>query len=222
MNSFINVLLLVVSAPAFILTIFVGFDLPIEMLRMQASEIPYLSLIFLVLAAILFVISLRRTIRRWSGLYLVNQRDKYVYNAEIKLERKKRVIVYTIIESVILAYLGYAYIKITSEAWAPSMVMFIFSIEGLLFLTYGLLARKFRVGITSKAVLVADREVGVLYFSGLRKISISQQSVYFEYIGNLQLNFPVDCLNEENKNEFFSILKQQVDENSVLFRIVEK
>ncbi len=98
MNSFINVILLVVSLPTFLLTIFVGYDLPIESLRIQATEIPYLPYIFLGLAAVLFVFSLRRTLRRWSGLYLVNQRSKYVFNAEIKIERKKRVVVYTVLE----------------------------------------------------------------------------------------------------------------------------
>jgi hypothetical protein len=222
MNSFINVILLVVSLPTFLLTIFVGYDLPIESLRMQATEIPYLPYIFLGLAAVLFVFSLRRTLRRWSGLYLVNQRSKYVFNAEIKIERKKRVVVYTVLESVILAYLGYAYTAITPLAIAPSIVMYVFSVEGMIFLSYGLLAKKFRVGITSKAVLVADREVSVLYFSGLRQISISQQTVYFEYIGNLQMNFPVDCLDGQNKSDFFETLRGQVDENRVLFRILEK
>jgi len=222
MNSFINVILLVVSLPTFLLTIFVGYDLPIESLRMQATEIPYLPYIFLGLAAVLFVLSLRRTLRRWSGLYLVNQRSKYVFNAEIKIERKKRVVVYTVLESVILAYLGYAYTAITPLAIAPSIVMYVFSVEGIIFLSYGLLAKKFRVGITSKAVLVADREVSVLYFSGLRQISISQQTVYFEYIGNLQMNFPVDCLDGQNKSDFFETLRGQVDENRVLFRILEK
>ncbi|MBM3429681.1 MAG: hypothetical protein FJX99_01710 [Bacteroidetes bacterium] len=222
MNSFINVILLVVSLPTFLLTIFVGYDLPIESLRMQATEIPYLPYIFLGLAAVLFVLSLRRTLRRWSGLYLVNQRSKYVFNAEIKIERKKRVVVYTVLESVLLAYLGYAYTAITPLAIAPSIVMYVFSVEGMIFLSYGLLAKKFRVGITSKAVLVADREVSVLYFSGLRQISISQQTIYFEYIGNLQINFPVDCLDGQNKSDFFETLRGQVDENRVLFRILEK
>jgi len=118
--------------------------------------------------------------------------------------------------------LGYAYSAITPLAIAPSIVMYVFSVEGIIFLSYGLLAKKFRVGITSKAVLVADREVSVLYFSGLRQISISQQTVYFEYIGNLQMNFPVDCLDGQNKSDFFETLRGQVDENRVLFRILEK
>ena len=222
MNSFINVLLLFVSLPMFLFTIFVVFDLPIETLRIQAQEIPHLDYIFAGFAAILFAISLRRTIRRWSGLYLVNQRKKYAFNAEIKSERKKRIIIYTMLEAVILAYFGYTYTALTTEAWAPSAVMYTFAIEGVIFLTYGLLARKFRVGITSKAVLVSDREVKVLYFSGLRQISIEQQSIYFEYINNLQLNFPIDCLDEGNRDEFFGYLRNQVDEDRVLFRILEK
>ncbi len=222
MNSFINVLILLVSFPTFLLTIFVGFDLTIDSLRMQATEIPYLNYIFLALSMVLGTLSLRRSIRRWSGLFLVNQRSKYLFNAEIKTERKKRVVIYSILESVILGYFGYAYTAITPLAFAPSIVMYVFSAEGMVFLGYGLLAKKFRIGITSKAVLVSDREVYVMYFSGLQEISISQQSVYFTYLGNLQLNFPINCLDDNNKVDFFETIKTQIDQDKVLLRIQER
>jgi hypothetical protein len=48
MNSFINILLLIVTFPTMLLCIFIGFDLPIEFLRTTARTMPYASEILLV------------------------------------------------------------------------------------------------------------------------------------------------------------------------------
>ena len=71
------------------------------------------------------------------------------------------------------------------------------------------------MGITSKAVVVADRDVSVLYFSGLRKVSIHQQSIYFDYIKGLQLSFPIDCMEKDQHDVFFNVLEEQLDTDKV-------
>ena len=71
------------------------------------------------------------------------------------------------------------------------------------------------MGITSKAVVAADRDVSVLYFSGLRKVSIHQQSIYFDYIKGLQLSFPIDCMEKDQHDVFFNVLEEQVDTEKV-------
>jgi hypothetical protein len=76
----------------------------------------------------------------------------------------------------------------------------------------------FRVGITSKAVLVSDREIILIYLAGLRKVSISQQTVYFDYIQDLQLSFPIDCVEVSERSTFFTSLEAQLDPNRVLFQ----
>ena len=75
----------------------------------------------------------------------------------------------------------------------------------------------FRVGLSSKALIVADRDVTLLYFTGLRKVSIHQQTIYFDYIKDLQLSFPLDCIQPEMKDEFFAQLKDQVNTDKVFF-----
>lgn len=76
----------------------------------------------------------------------------------------------------------------------------------------------FRVGLSSKAILVADREVLLIYLNGLRKVSVSQQTVYFDYSENLQLSFPLDCIEEPQKANFFNALEGQIDRDRVLFQ----
>ncbi len=220
MNSFINVLLLVFTLPTMLLSIYVGFDLPVEFLRTTTAQLPYLDYGFLGLGLILLVISLRRSIRRWMGVRMTKQKSKYKWNSTVSAQRKIRVVVYTILESAVMASLGLAYYYLTPFAWFPSLVMLFFSLEGLLFL---IVCHKnlFRIGITTKAILVADREVILIYLSGLRQVSISQQTVYFDYLENLQLTFPTDCVEEKEREQFFNTLKEQVNRDKVLFKNVD-
>ena len=218
MNSFINILILIFCAPAFILAIFVGNDLQIEFLKMDAREIPYLNEIFLGFALIFALISARRSLRRWTGLFILSKQKRFVLNQPIDNKRNQRVVIYNILESAVYSFLAFAFLKNTPLAFAPALVMYFFAAEGLLFLFIGLFFKKFRYGVSTKAVIVADREVRVLYFKGLRQISITQLSVNFDYIGGLHLNFPIDCVGKGEREEFFETIRNQVDSNKVLFR----
>jgi len=56
-----------------------------------------------------------------------------------------------------------------------------------------------------------------LYLSGLRKVTIHQQTVFFEYIKDLQLAFPLNCIPKENQKEFKEQLEASVDRDKVFF-----
>ncbi len=83
------------------------------------------------------------------------------------------------------------------------------------FLLVGLLRKGFRVGVTTKAVIMADRDVQLVYFSGLRKVSIHQDSLYFDYIKDLQLFFPLDSIDPQDRDSFFDSLSDQLDKDKV-------
>lgn len=217
MNSFINVLLLVITFPTMLLSVFVGFDLPIELLKTSGARIPFRFEVFLGLGLLYAVISLRRSVRRWMGVRMTSQKAKFVWNGEISRERKQRVILYTVIESTLLFFLASAYYFVTKEALFISSVLLFFSLESLLFLLVNS-RNKFRVGLTSKAVLVSDREIILIYLAGLRKVSVSQQTIYFDYIQDLQLSFPIDCIEENERQGFFKNLEAQLNPDRVLFQ----
>jgi hypothetical protein len=201
-------------------SVFVRFDLPLEMFKTTAGQLPYRFELFLGFGLMLLVISVRRTIRRWVGIRMVNQTNKFKWSGKISGARKQRVIVYTIIESAVLVLFGLAFIGLTREAWFPSAVMVFFGLEGIVYLLINA-KNKFRVGLSSKAILTVDREVILLYMEGLRKVSVSQQTIYFDYIQDLQLSFPTDCIEENERADFFENLKQSVNRDKVLFRINE-
>jgi hypothetical protein len=201
-------------------SVFVRFDLPLEMFKTTAGQLPYRFELFLGFGLMLLVISVRRTIRRWVGIRMVNQTNKFKWSGKISVARKQRVIVYTIIESAVLVLFGLAFIGLTREAWFPAVVMVFFGLEGIVYLMINA-KNKFRVGLSSKAILTVDREVILLYMEGLRKVSVSQQTIYFDYIQDLQLSFPTDCIEENERADFFENLKQSVNRDKVLFRVNE-
>ena len=215
MNRFINALLIFVLFPTMAFTIFVGFDLPVEFLKTSGSQLPYRFEIFLALGLLLLIINLRRSIRRWMGMRIVNQKSKFKWNAPMSRERIRRVWVYTLLESLVMFFIGMALYQVSHEAWMPAIAFWFGAADNIVFLIIGSMNKRFRAGITSKAVIVADRDVNLVYFSGLRRVTLHQDSIYFDYIKDLQLSFPVDCIDEKDKEVFFETLEAQIDRNKV-------
>lgn len=217
MNRFINVLLIVLLAPTMLVTIFVGFDLPIQFLRVSGSELPYKEYVFLGLGLLILMINVRRSVRRWMGMYIVSKSKKFKWNHEVTSERKSRVVTYLVLEAVIFSTMAIGLYSVTNEAWMPAVGFLFPAIDNMIFMIVGLAKNAFRVGLSSKALIVADREVTLLYFTGLRKVSTHQQTIYFDYIKDLQLSFPLDCIPESMRKDFFDTLKQQVNTDKVFF-----
>jgi hypothetical protein len=215
MNNFINALLLFLLFPIMAFTIAVGFDLPIEFLKTSGAQFPYRFEVFLIAGVLIFSINVRRSIRRWMGMHLVNQLKKFTWNAPMSNERIKRVKVYTIMEAAVLFFIGTTLYELTPEAIIVACGFWFATADNLVFLLVGTQKHRFRIGITKKAVIAADREVSVLYFSGLRRVSIQQQTIYFDYIKELQLYFPLDCIPTGEQDAFFAAVEGAVDTEKV-------
>lgn len=217
MNRSINVLLVFLLIPIMLVTIFVGFDLPLTFLKTTGAEMPYREQIFLGLGLIVLMVNLRRSIRRWIGMMTVSKVKKFKWNEPISLSRKKRVLTYSILEIIVMTFVAVALYIVSPEAWFPATAFLVSAVDNLIFTVVGLKTNNFRIGLSSKALIIADREIIVLYFTGLRQVSQHQQSIYFDYIKGLQMDFPTDCIQEENREEFFKTLEAQMDPERVFF-----
>jgi hypothetical protein len=151
------------------------------------------------------------------GMFIVNKADRFKWNKVVSSVRLKRIILYTFLDATIMSCIGIAINKLTGVYHPPAIVLFAFSLENIVFLIVGS-RNKFRVGISSKAVIVADREVTIGYFSGLRQVTLGTESIYFDYIKNLQLSFPTDCIDEEHIDSFRSSVKSMIDRDRVFVR----
>lgn len=215
MNRFYNAALLAIGFPTLFFAIYVGFDLPLGIFNSSGAILPFRGEIFLVLGLLIAIINVRRSVRRWTGLRLVGQVQEYRWNESVSKDRITRVWLYNFLEALVMAVMAYAIYKVSPEAWFPACAYLICTVDNILFTIVGASGKKFRVGLTAKAVLVSDRDVEVIYFSGLRKIEKQQDSLFFIYRDGMQLNFPLNCIQEENKPEFFKHLREVVDKDKV-------
>ncbi len=215
MNRSINILLLVVSFPAMALSIFVGFDLPIEFLHTTASQLPYKAEIFYVIAGLLLLLIARRSVQRWVGVGMTRKPERFIWCAPIGAERQKQVRMYLILEAAVALAFVFGCWQLTIESWPLMVVYGLMCLDQLLFLAIA--SKWFRIGITQKALVVADRELRVLYFQGLRRVELHQQTIYFEYIEDLQLHFPTNCVPEGKFAEFRDTLESRVNRDKVFF-----
>jgi hypothetical protein len=209
--------MLLILFPVLAFTIFVGFDLPIEFLKTSGKNVPYKEHIFLSFAGILLLVGARRAIRRWMGLRLVNQIAKFQWNQPMSKARIKQVNLYLILEATMHFFIAIGTYVVAPESYPVSIVMFLLGIEHLIFAGVGTSGKKFRIGITSKAIVVADRDVKIAYFSGLRQVSTQQQSIFFDYIKELQISFPLDCISNEDRAGFRNTIEKNVNRDRVFF-----
>jgi hypothetical protein len=219
-NSFINILTLVLTFPLLALAIFSGYDIPIDSLGLTGSEISYQNEMFLALGICIFLIQIRRSSRRWMALNLVNKVDRFQWNETVSQSRKRRVITYNFIEAVVMISLGIGLLLCTTRTIVPASVFFLFSLDSIIFSLYG--KDKFRVGLSTKAIFIADREIILIYFTGLRQITVHQQTIYFDYIENLQLAFPTNCVEESKLSGFFEKLETVIDKDRVFMNNINQ
>ena len=149
-------------------------------------------------------------------MLIVSRKAKFKWNAPVSKARARRVFTYLILEALVMAFAGIALYKITPLAWMPALGYLFGALDSVVFAMIGG-RHRYRIGLSSKALIVADREVTILYFKGLRKVSVHQQSIYFDYVKGLQLSFPSNCVEENNRAEFFEMLEDQLDPEKVYF-----
>jgi hypothetical protein len=217
MNKFVNILLLLISFPALAFVVYIGFDFPVEFLKTTGNNIPFKQEIFLGFGAILLTVGGRRSMKRWTGMRMVSQISRFQWNYPMGKSRIRQANMYLNLEAMMHLFLAFATYTITPQAWPISAVYLMLGIDHLIFEIYGTSRNKFRVGITKNAIVVADRDVKIIYFSGLRKVSTQQQSLFFDYIKELQIAIPIDAVAAENRTSFRETIEQIVDRDKVFF-----
>ena len=217
MNKSVNILLFILFIPTAILTVLVGFDLPIGFLRITGDTLPYAQEIFYVLAGLFFILGARRSVQRWSGLKMVSDTNRFLWNKPMDKKRVGRVHMYLILEGVFHLSFAIMLYGVTPLFWPVGLVLAVLALDHFFFAMIGRKKDLFRIGITKNAIVFADREVKVMYLSGLRRITVQQQSLYFDYIKDLQLSASLDGISLEDRNSFRETIEASVDRNVVFF-----
>lgn len=186
-------------------------------LQIHGEEFEYKEIVFGIAAGLIFLLGVSRSSRKWSGIRIVNQIDRFQFNTPISRDRIQRVILNNSIEIVGFFLLGGVFIIFSKDAVFITLIFVIFIVDAVINTIRGVLGRKYRVGMTRKALVSVDREVIAIYFKGLKRISMQKDLLFFEYTNDLVLDFSLHTVPPEKQEEFLELLRRNVDENKVYF-----
>ncbi|MGV3629631.1 MAG: hypothetical protein ACO1O6_00400 [Bacteroidota bacterium] len=217
MNKFINIVLLLILFPAMSLAIIIGFDVPLDFLKVSGANIPYKLETFSAFAGLVLIIGLRRSLRRWMGVRMVSQLSRFQWNQPMGANRYRQSMLYLTLEALVHISVAFGLIMLTDYTLPLVAVLTILALDHLLFGWISRAKQLFRVGITPKAILVADRDLKAVYFTGLRKVSRQQQTLFFDYVKEFQIAFPADCIADNEHESFKDALEKNLNRDSVFF-----
>lgn len=198
-------------------SLFVGFDLPIELIKMSGANAPYKTELFYSFALVLLLILMNRSIKRWMGIRMVNQTNRFQWNVPLNNDRNKQVILYLILEASVHFFVAFSLYKITPQSLPIVIVLALFGLDHLILGLLGKYKHLFRIGMTSKAILLADREVKAIYFSGLKEVDLQQKSLFFDYKEGLQLSIPSDSIPMNDIAEFKTKFERNIKRDQIYF-----
>lgn len=178
---------------------------------------PYKELIFSTVAGLIFLLGAFRSYRKWSGLNVVNQINRFQFNTANSQYRNKLVVSINLIEVFSFLFLAIAFMVFYNKAFYLPIIFFVFIIDSLLNTWEGTKGKRYRIGMTNKAIISADREVVIIYFKGLKHVSKQNDLMFFEYVNDLVLTLPLSSIPPEKQGEFVERLRTVVDEKKVYF-----
>ena len=112
MNKGVNILVIFLIIPLFILGIIAGFDLNAIGI-FEGVETPYLKEIYLVAAGIIGILLAIRGVQRWFGLRIFNHQEKFVWSGSVSRERLGRIRLYLVLENSYLLFVGLYFLWIS-------------------------------------------------------------------------------------------------------------
>jgi hypothetical protein len=219
MNRVFNIWILIITVLTFPFAIAVGKNLDFSLfgVSIQGEEFIYKELVFSISAGLIFLLGAIRSSRKWLGMRVVQQVKRFKFSTPVSEQRKKRVLLYNSIEIIFYLVFAAGLIYFSMSALFVALVFIILALDSLINTILGVKGKRYRLGLTKKAVVMADRETKAIYFNGLKKISKHQQTLYFEYVNGLVLHFPTNLLPDEEWSDFASSLKEQVSPEKVYY-----
>lgn len=219
MNKVFNIWILIITVLTYPVAIAVGKNLDFSLfgLSVQGEEFPHKELYFAICAGLIFLFGAIRSSKKWLGLRVVKQVDRFQFSTPISEKRKRRVRLYNILEIAFYLIFAGGLIYFSEFALYVALVYVILAFDNAINTILGLSKKQYRIGMTKKAIVMADRETKAIYFKGLKKVSHHQQTLYFEYVNGLVLHFPDDMIPKTEWEKFVRTLKANVSPEKVYY-----
>ena len=220
MNKFYNIWTLIITILTIPFVYAVGWNIDFSFfgLNVPGEEFKYADLFFGIAAGIVFALGVLRASKKWAGINITRQKNRFLFYTTISNSRLKRVVLYNVLEMSFYLVFAFFFLVVMQTALYIGLVFVLLFLENLINTLFGVLKQTYSIGITSKAIIFVDRDVKAIYFKGLKKISKHQQTLYFEYINDLVLHIPTNIIPEEKETQFIETLQGIADPTKVYYQ----
>jgi len=219
MNRIYNVWIFILSLATLPFAFAVGLnkDFGLFGITIPGEEFQHKELVFGLSAGLILFLGARRAFKRWGGIRVLKQRKRFQFSSIISPERSKFVVMNNIIEMIFYLLIALVFVYFSREAVLVILVLVILSIDTLINTIFGVAQQKYRIGMTKKAIVSADREIKAIYFKGLKRITKHENMLFFEYINDLVLELPISSIPESRRVEFMELLRSNIDDKKVFY-----
>jgi hypothetical protein len=219
MNKFFNIWTLIFTIITIPFTLAVGWNNDFSILgwNVPGVEFQYADLLFGIAAGVVFVLGVLRASKKWAGINITRQKNRFIFFSNISKSRLNRVVLYNIIEMFFYLIFAFFFIIVMQTAIYLGLVFVLLFLENIINTLFGVFKQTYSIGITSKAIIFVDRDVKALYFKGLKRVSKHQQTIYFEYVNDMVLHIPTNVIPDDAEQEFLKTLQGIVDPSKVYY-----
>jgi hypothetical protein len=179
----------------------------------EINDIKYLKEICFGLIIVIGLFGLLRIQRRWTGIKDIKSFKKFAYKTPLSKKAKALVVMFSVMEIIFLSFFIGLFIKelhldVYNYLTPMIIVLLIIIIEIIFFTIYVFNAKDVLImGVNKNLIAFFDREIHIVYFDGLQRISIYQNRLHFKYKLDLNVFVEIDYIPQENLLDFKQALE---------------
>jgi len=174
----------------------------------EINDIKYLKEICFGLIVVIGLFGLLRIQRRWTGIKDIKSFKKFVYKTPLSKKAKALMAMFSVMEIIFLSFFIGLFIKelhLDINNYLTPMIVALLMIiaEIIIFTIYVFKSKNVLImGVNTNLIAFFDREIHIVYFDGLQRISVYQNRLHFKYKLDLNVFVELDYIPQENLLEF--------------------
>lgn len=214
MNKFVNFLSVIILIPSAFLAFAIKEGLEFWPEK-NAADIPYKTQIYTGVFAFILLINLFRVYQKWSVLRAFWKIESFQIKVPVEKSWYTSKSVSNWLEAVFALAFGYFFVQNAEWTRNLGLILLIFGLENIFYVIWVRSKNLYAVAVNKKALILLDRQLNGYYFHGLRKMEKDFDQIYFEYMNDLQLKFPLKSLSKEDQKVVVAKVLENINQDKV-------
>ena len=194
------------------------FDLSISSFHIK--NISYQQEMLWSLAGIVALLGILRAIRRWQGIKDMKSFKSFSLHIKSSKSSLQYAILHSALELMFMLFTiiiaAFILMPEPHNAYPILLVSLFLFIESSIFLLRRLKNDQvFGVGVNKDVIAYFNREMKLLYFTGLQRVTIHYGMIHFQYKGELSMFLPATAIADEDRVKFRDHLIETLSEKNV-------